>query len=158
MKSDEMLKIIRKAAEEADRKKNAMNEITAKDKKMEEWVEYEATYKAMLYCELINNKLDYRRISMENRSEAKKRSELERKRFDSFLTSLESFDSMCSSLTFILPLYTASAIQTASSPRLTDDLYNLSNFPKSPYTPTLLFTLRNPLVFSSTAISFTSST
>jgi beta-xylosidase len=82
MDKKDMFETIRIAAEEADKKKNEMNKVLAREEKEmkfknkkneesteeeeEEWSEYEATYKAMLYHELITQGIDFKRISLEN--------------------------------------------------------------------------------------------
>lgn len=58
--------LILKASEKADKMKNHMNEKEAEKYKDDTWAEFEATFKAMLYHQLIKNGLEYWNISMEN--------------------------------------------------------------------------------------------
>jgi hypothetical protein len=80
---NKMLSLLLKAAGAADQKKNDMNEIKAKLYNEKSWAEYEATYKAMLYHELLNNGLNFSDISMENGvAEEYRKGKLERAKFD----------------------------------------------------------------------------
>ena len=70
MSGKELDTLILKASEEADKMKNYMNKKEGKKYKDDTWAESEATFKAMLYHQLIKNGLEYWNISMENSLEA----------------------------------------------------------------------------------------
>ena len=82
MSNNELDDLILKAIREAEKMKIDMNLKEASESGKGTWSEYEATFKAMIYHQLIENGLDYRKISMENRPEVKKRDDLKRKRID----------------------------------------------------------------------------
>lgn len=82
MNGNELETLILKAAEEAENMKNNMNEEEAKDSGRDSWSEYEATFKAMFYHQLIENGLVYQKISMENHPDVKEGNYLEKKKID----------------------------------------------------------------------------
>ena len=56
--------LILKASEKADKMKNHMNKKEAEKYKDDTWAQFEATFNAMLYHQLIKNGLEYWNISM----------------------------------------------------------------------------------------------
>lgn len=82
MSANELDDLILKAVEEADKMKIDMNKKKASENEENSWSEYEATFKAMIYHQLIENGLDYRKISMENSPDVKNDDDLESKKVD----------------------------------------------------------------------------
>lgn len=82
MRVNKVDNLILNATENADKMKNVMNKKEAVRYKESSWSEYEATFKAMLYHQLIKNGLEYWKISMEYSPDAKDNSDIELKRID----------------------------------------------------------------------------
>ncbi len=80
--------LILKASEKADKMKNHMNKKEAEKYKDDTWAEFEATFKAMLYHQLIKNGLEYWNISMENSFEAEDNKKIASKRVDIWIDEM----------------------------------------------------------------------
>ena len=74
--------LIKTATEEAEKMKNDMNKERGNTYEENFWREHEATYKAMLYHQLIKNGLEFYRISMENSPEAEGNKDIESRKID----------------------------------------------------------------------------
>ena len=81
--------LILTAIEAAETMKNAMNKKRAKTYEESSWREHEATFKAMLYHQLIENGLEFCRISMENSPVAPGNKDLESMRIDIWIDEEE---------------------------------------------------------------------
>lgn len=82
MNENKLDNLILTALEEADKMKNDMNKKRSAKYEESSWLEYEATFKAMLYHQLIKNGLDFQRISMENSIVAEGNEDIESKKID----------------------------------------------------------------------------
>jgi hypothetical protein len=83
--------LILEATEKADKMKNDMNKKRAAKYEESSWLEYEATFKAMLYHQLIKNGLDFQKISMENSPVAEGNEDIESKKIDIWIDE-ENYD------------------------------------------------------------------
>ena len=81
--------LILTAAEAAETMKNAMNKQRGETYEENLWREHEATFKAMLYHQLIMNGLECYRISMENSPVAEGNKDIESKRIDIWIDEEE---------------------------------------------------------------------
>lgn len=91
MSRNETDSLILNVAEKADKMKNDMNKKRAAKYEESSWLEYEATFKAMLYHQLIKNGLDCWKISMENSPVAEGNKDIESKKIDIWIDE-ENYD------------------------------------------------------------------